>query len=125
MMMMFYLPLLVALFSSLAAVQSSISRGRAVLGSKREHRKLEIINNSGKKLVVDWVNPVTGETVTLHEGVVDGQAQIFNSFVNHTFSIHESTESCGAVDGRGNCVVRFITVNDQEEQGTVSTLLYC
>jgi hypothetical protein len=128
------IPLLL-LFSAIAVVQSSISRGGNILGSshhsRTEPRKLEIVNNSGKKLVVDWIDPISGKVTTLHNGVADGQTQVFNSFVNHTFSIHESTEGCRtSLDGQINnhdCAVRFITVTENAEQSKflVCKNLYC
>jgi hypothetical protein len=109
--------LLVRLVSTFAVVESSISRRAVVTTNRNEPRQLQIINKSGKKLVVDWVDPTTGRFTTIHSGVVDGESTVFDSFVNHTLAIHEPSEECSAQDGSGSCAIQYITVNDKSEQG--------
>jgi hypothetical protein len=81
-------------------------------------RTIEVVNESGKKLVVDWVHPKTGEVVTLSQALENGAKTTLNSYVNHTFLVHEpSNETCAAK----GCQVRYITVNENTEQGTTSS----
>jgi hypothetical protein len=82
-------------------------------------RTFEMLNKSGKKLIVEWVNPETGDLVPFAY-FRDGEHTIFNSYVNHTFAIHESEETCRAND-ETSCEVRFITVSENNEQGKDSS----
>lgn len=88
-----------------------------VTSSGDQSRKIEIVNESGKKLVVDWINPVTGESVPLSQDFANGEKQVVQTYVNHTFAVHEPTTSpsCGVVDG-DDCGVRYITVTDSSNQ---------
>jgi hypothetical protein len=81
-------------------------------------RTIEVINESGKKLVVERVHPQTGEVITLSQGLENGAKTTLNSYVKN----HElSDETCAAkIDGRG-CQVRSIKVDDSTEQGTTSS----
>lgn len=83
-------------------------------------RKVEIINESGKKLVVDWINPLTGEIVPISDDFVPGAKQTFDTFVNHTLAIHEPTTSpsCGSMDD-ADCGVQFVTVTESSNQVAV------
>jgi 2OG-Fe(II) oxygenase superfamily len=113
---------LVILLSALlaVAVHSSIVRDRDIIASTRgnnQQKKLEIVNQSGKTIVVDWIHPVTGKTTTLHTGVVTGQSTVFNSFENHTFAVHEPSEDCQASTGSDEeCSVRYFTINERDRQ---------
>jgi hypothetical protein len=102
----------------LTVCQSAILSRRTILRSSVEDtsRKLELVNKSGKNLVVDWVDPSTGQARTLNAGFVDGQSTVFDSFVNHTFAIHEPNENCDGTNGK-TCAVRYITVDEREQQG--------
>lgn len=90
---------------------------RVEVTSADKSRKFEIINESGKKLAVDWINPQTGETVTLSRDFSNGAKYTFDTFVNHTFVIHEPTTSpsCGSIDG-DDCGVQFVTVTEDVNQ---------
>jgi hypothetical protein len=112
---------MMALLSTLllTVCQSSVlGRRHPIAGSSTVDtgRTLELVNKSGRKLVVDWVDPKTGQARTLHSGIGDGQSTIFNSFVNHTFAIHEPSENCNGPSGK-TCAVRYIPVNDKDQQG--------
>lgn len=77
-------------------------------------RQIELINRSGQNVVVDWINPTTGEIVNIQNDLVNGQASFFDSFVNHTFAIHElSSESCSDA---ASLEVKHITVSENEKQ---------
>lgn len=80
-------------------------------------RKMEIVNKSGKKLVVDWINPVTGQSITMSGELSNGAKQVLDTYVNHTFAVHEpvSSPSCGSLDD-DDCGVQYITVKDDDEQ---------
>ena len=85
-------------------------------------RTIEVVNESGKKLVVDWVHPQTGEVMTLSQGLENGAKATLNSYVNHTLLVHEpSNETCNAKNDGGGCQLRYITVNENIEQGTTSS----
>jgi hypothetical protein len=96
--------------------------GVAIAMANPLSRTIEVVNESGKKLVVDWVHPKTGEVMTLSQGLENGAKTTLHTYVNHTFLVHEpSNETCAAEnDGRG-CQVRYITVNENTEQGTNSS----
>lgn len=100
------------LFAALSAFVPTLN-GRMMTTPKS--RSFEMLNKSGKKLVVEWVNPLTGEMVPLADSA-NGEHTKFNSFVNHTFAIHESQDTCRA-GGEGGCEVRFVTISEQDEQG--------
>eukprot|EP00980_Cylindrotheca_fusiformis_P016679 scaffold5024_cov136-Cylindrotheca_fusiformis.AAC.8 len=94
---------LLAVFACLAAT------GRA----SRRARHIEFVNRSGKHVVVDWIDPTTGAAVTMYSDLMDGQVSSLDTFVNHTFAIHEmSNESSSAETSE----VRYITVSENEEQ---------
>ena len=85
-------------------------------------RVLGINNNSGKNLVVEWIDPKTGNIITLQPSFAPGSSTTFNSFVNHTFAVHEAAGACdgdhqngGHNHGAEECNVRFITVDDDSE----------
>eukprot|EP00934_Nitzschia_sp_Nitz4_P002399 Nitzschia sp. Nitz4//scaffold25_size161228//97841//99217//NITZ4_002439-RA/size161228-processed-gene-0.165-mRNA-1//1//CDS//3329544613//2394//frame0 len=82
-------------------------------------RTIEVVNQSGKKLVVDWIHPETGESVTLTDSLSNGAKTAFDTFVNHTFAVHEPINSptCGDLAGDGSeCGVQYITVNHNTDQ---------
>ena len=100
----------IAAFSALAVVHAGMN-----IVAAPKSRTFEMLNKSGKKLVVEWVNPKTGEMIRLAD-FDNGEHTRFNSFVNHTFAVHERSETCQASD-EGNCEIRFITVSENEEEG--------
>jgi hypothetical protein len=109
----------------LTACRSAILRdGPPVRTSAADKsRKFEVVNKSGKKLVIDWVNPITGQAHTLNKGFADGQSTVFDSFVNHTFAIHEPSDNCDG-QNRHACAVQYITVNDKRKQGMLPSFCY-
>lgn len=82
-------------------------------------RKVEIVNESGKKLVVDWINPQSGEVHSLTEDFPNGAKQVINSFINHTLLIHEPTTSptCDVIDE--DCGVGYVTISEDVEHVVV------
>lgn len=83
-------------------------------------RRIELHNQSGKNLVVEWVNPKTGRVVTLQPTFAPGAKSVFNSFVNHTFAVHEADGVCGGHEEEPHehdpvdCQVQFITIQDED-----------
>jgi hypothetical protein len=95
--------------------------GVAITMANPLSRTIEVVNESGKKLAVEWVHPETGEVTTLL-GLENGAKTTLNSYVNHTFLVHEpSNMTCDAKNDGGGCQVRYITVNENTEQGTTSS----
>lgn len=90
-------------------------------------RHVEIVNESGEKLAMDWVNPATGEAVPYGETSA-GEVVSFDSFVNHTFVIHPAkrnneSDTCGTTSNdntSGACRSQtFLTITDDENQYVV------
>lgn len=108
----------IAAISSLSIV-SSVSQQLQLTPSGLS-RKIELVNESGKKLVVEWIHPQTGESHTLSADFNDGAKTVLDTFVNHTFAIHEPTTSpsCGAIAGN-DCGVQYFTVSENNDQVAV------
>jgi hypothetical protein len=95
-------------------VLTALSCFAAVRTRNLKARQIEFVNRSGKNVVVDWVNPTTGEVVTIQSDLMNGQVSFLDTFVNHTFAIHEqSNESCKAE----TCEIQYVTVSEKDEQG--------
>lgn len=111
---------LIVFFQVLLLVTTTSSSSSSVISgigvsSVDQSRTIELINESGKILVVDWINPETGENVPLAD-FPNGAKQIINSFVSHKFAIHEPTSSpsCGLSDE--DCGVGLLTIGNGNEQ---------
>jgi hypothetical protein len=76
-------------------------------------RRLELINESGGKVAVDWVNPVTGETVPIAEPTDNGQRMAFDSYVHHSFLVRLLEEN------NNTEVTTVVTVTEDEEDQVV------
>ncbi len=110
-----------SIFVTIAAAAGVLSlTDRLEVMSHDKSRKIEIINESGKKLVVDWIDPRTGESVPISPDFSHGAKQTFDTFVNHTFAIHEpsTSPSCGSMNG-DDCGVQFVTVTENINQVTI------
>ncbi|KAL3942440.1 MAG: hypothetical protein SGBAC_003363 [Bacillariaceae sp.] len=102
--------------SSLLAITVALFDIQSVQPKDIRARKIEFVNRSGKKLVVEWVNPKTGEVVTIQDDLGNGEASMLDTFVNHTFAIHEpGNESCTLE----SCGVKYVTVTKNKEQTAV------
>jgi hypothetical protein len=110
--------LLLFAVSALTAVQCSSHRHDARTVSAPKNRKIEFINESGKLLTVEWVNPKTGDMVALDKTFEDGAKVAFDSFINHTFAVHEASvnEACSSLDAQ-SCNIQLITVSESDQQG--------
>jgi hypothetical protein len=116
--------LAIAMMSALAVVHPLTRRLDVV--SPPNSRRIELVNESGKKLEVDWVNPDTGATIPLAKDFRNGATTTFDTFTNHTFAIHEPSGATCNTEKEGSCEVQYITVNDNSEQGkTLSTYNRC
>ena len=96
-------------------------------GADVEHlsRTLDVVNDSGRRLEVDWVNPYSGEAVLFWSGE-DGQRMSVKSYVNHTFlfryAINGSNEKsqCAAGMESGECKKETIyTIAEDMQTQTV------
>ena len=101
-----------------AASQQCIGRvSRADASTK--NRRIEFINESGKQLTVEWVDPKTGSMIALDKALGNGGKVAFNTFVNHTFAVHEEflNETCSSARDAESCNIQLITVSEDEQQG--------
>jgi len=82
-------------------------------------RSIQIMNESGRRVVVHWINPDTGEMVLQSDpDVLNGASMDLNSFVGHTFEVRElpakKTGFCAGEDE--TCRVDHFTVNSNVDQ---------
>lgn len=80
-------------------------------------RRLIIDNESGGKVSVDWVNPVTGDSVPIAAPTASGEKIAFESFVNHSFLVHFLGEESN------NTAAATVTVRVTEEEGEQVVML--
>jgi hypothetical protein len=71
------------------AAASVSARGSATT-VRSNSRRLEVLNDSGDQVVVDWINPATGEAFNYWTGK-DGERMHLDSFVNHTFVVRSQS----------------------------------
>ena len=50
-------------------------------------RHVELVNESGNNVAVDWLNPATGDRVPFAESAMNGERVVVDSYVNHTFVV--------------------------------------
>lgn len=84
--------------------------------SGQPNRHVEIMNESGKKMEVFWLDPRTGQNVKIADQnvIYNGASYELDSFVDHTFVLREVTrqnETCGSRGGR-ECHISYVTVSD-------------
>jgi hypothetical protein len=73
-------------------------------------RRMHLINHSGEKVAIDWMDPRTGKLHTLTE-TSHGQDIEFDSFVNHTFFVHGSSASTCNDTSSQECAGAYVTVH--------------
>ena len=80
-------------------------------------RQFKVVNQSGEKVSVEWVNPNDGHRVPLG-APTSGESVDINSFVNHTFVIRRSKDKTDDNDDETdeNCTEEFYRVTDDEVQ---------
>jgi len=82
-------------------------------------RPIQIVNETGRKFEVFWVDPDTGELIpTLPAPVSAGSTANLNSFMTHSFELREvpstKTGECSGDDN--DCKAVRFTVNENENQ---------
>lgn len=94
-------------------------------------RSITIMNESGRRVVIHWVHPDTGEMVLQSDpDVLNGASMDLNSYVGHTFQVRElPAKKTGVCGGEGEvCRVDHFTVNTNSDQGellcSVIVILY-
>lgn len=55
-------------------------------------RKLELLNESGERVAVEWISPATGEAFPYWNGQ-DGEKMFLDSYVNHTFVVRSDSRN--------------------------------
>jgi hypothetical protein len=82
---------------------------------------VEVMNDSGHKVRIHWVDPKSGELVRFLEPYLyEGESVSFDSFVNHTFLIEEvvgKNETTCKNANDNSCHFSQMTVTSNEEQG--------
>jgi hypothetical protein len=73
-------------------------------------KHLEILNDSGAKLQVFWINPSTGQQMPFSQ-VYNGAHLSVDSFVNHTFVIRQTKVE--TKESR----IGYVKVTDADNQG--------
>ena len=105
-------------FLSFLAVVAVVQHPQLV-GSNQD-RSIRLLNESGLKVEVHWINPTTQETVLMSTPVVyDGATFPLNSFVGHSFQVREvpsdKTGVCSSEDQ--TCHAATFTVSENDDQG--------
>ncbi len=83
-------------------------------------RSIMIMNESSRRIEVNWVDPVTGEMVLQSEpDILNGASLALDSFVGHTFEVRElpakKTGICAGNDQ--TCRINHFTVSSNNDQG--------
>lgn len=86
----------------LATTAAALSSSRASLA-----RTLELINESGDSVAIDWKDPESGSLVNLEPAAAPQTTTTFNSFVNHSFVVK---------DVKNDQMVEIIVAEEDEEQ---------
>lgn len=84
-------------------------------------RSIQFVNESGKRIEVQWVHPDTGEMVLQSSPFIfNGATFNLNSFVGHTFQLREipgkKSGACGDLGEETTCRTDMVTVSENEEQ---------
>lgn len=103
------------LFLSLLATAIGVVRA----GGPAE-RSIQIMNKSGRRVDIHWVNPDTGAKVLqTTPDLLNGASQDLNSFVTHYFEVKElPAKKTGVCAGENEvCRVDHFIVNENQNQG--------
>mmetsp|Transcript_6293 Transcript_6293/g.10929 ORF Transcript_6293/g.10929 Transcript_6293/m.10929 type:complete len:462 (+) Transcript_6293:254-1639(+) len=82
-------------------------------------RSIQIMNESGRRVDVHWINPDTKEMVLQSTpDILNGASQDLNSYVGHTFEVRElAAKKSGVCAGEDEtCRVDHFTVNKNQDQ---------
>ena len=88
-----------------------------------ESRSITIVNESGRRVEINWINPEDGELELQSDpDVLHGATFDLNSFVGHDFEVRElAVRKTGVCAGEGQtCRVDHFTVNSNQDQGESS-----
>lgn len=84
-------------------------------------RRLEVLNDSGMKIIVNWVNPSTGQFVRYSDPYLfNGAKMVVDSFANHSFVFQEVLANetvCSASSSDGRCHASQVKVGEHDGQG--------
>ena len=102
---------------------TAISHPHFVQASRDTARNINIINESGAKVILNWVHPNTGERVLQsNPHIFNGASFALNSFATHTFEASEMPSKNGGCSSSAEdeddktCKVGFFTVNYNDDQ---------
>ena len=90
-------------------------------GGSTTSRGINIVNKSGVKFDIFWVNSVTGDLAhsnTEGNGIEFGGDSSINSFIGHTFEIQEMKDRNGKCQ-KQECQTTRFRVSSKEDQGTI------
>jgi len=75
---------------------------------------IEILNRSGGKIEVSWINPNNGQQVP-YSDLENGSQFALDSYINHTFVVTEvGDDTCSS---QKDCRVGYLTVSEEVDQG--------
>ena len=99
-----------------------------VVRADDESRSISIVNESGHRVQVHWIDPDDGELVPqIEPDLLNGASFNLNSYVGHNFEVRElpakKTGVCAGEDQ--NCGVDYFTVNSNHDQGESRTSIIC
>lgn len=99
----------------------------AIASTSPLRRHIEILNDSGRKVVVQWINPSTGELVRFSDPYLyNGASLSFDSYINHSFIFQEvlaNETACSEITG--SCRATQMTVRDSDDQGRGTQKRHC
>ena len=102
---------------------TAITHPHLIQAARDNARNINIINESGAKVILNWVHPDTGERVLQsNPHIFHGASFSLNSFATHTFEATEMPSKNGECSGSADddddktCKVGFFTVNYNDEQ---------
>lgn len=110
---------LALLLSAAAALLLLSPLPRPAAAQSDSARAIQIMNESTRRVEINWVHPDTGELVLQSTpDVLHGASFALNSFVGHSFEVRElpakKTGVCGGDDEV--CRVDYFTVNANKDQ---------
>ena len=85
-------------------------------------RGIVVMNRSGVKIDFYWVHPHTGELAGSNTdgGLVHGAESSINSYIGHTFEVHELARKTTGKCVAAQCMKTRFTVSANEDQSTCS-----
>jgi len=90
-----------------------------VYAGSTSERSIQIMNQSGRRVDIHWINPDTGEMVLQSTpDLLNGASQDLNSYATHYFQVKElPAKKTGVCAGENDiCKVDHFTVNENQNQ---------